>query len=112
GQAEIAARGLAGETRLAAAVAASEGLGADLAGTRAQAEATERDLAALSEPQVARAALDAARAAAVEARREEGEARAALERLTREADARRTRLSAIDLEERSWHKRREGALMQ
>jgi chromosome segregation protein len=53
-----------------------------------------------------------ARAAAVEARRQESDARAALERLSQEAEARRARLSAIAIEERSWGKRGEGAAAQ
>jgi chromosome segregation protein len=111
-EAEIARRTLATETRLAAAVAASEALGADLAEAQAQAQETERELAALPEPVLARAELDAARAAAVEARRRESDARAALERLTREAEARGARLSAIEFEERSWSKRGDDASAQ
>ncbi len=111
-EADISRRALTTETRLAAAVAAIEGLAADLAETQAQAGETERDLAALPEPPLTRAALDAARADAVAARRSESDARAALERLTREADSRRLRLSSIDLEERSWRKRSEDAARQ
>ncbi|HXA72361.1 MAG TPA: chromosome segregation protein SMC, partial [Stellaceae bacterium] len=53
-----------------------------------------------------------ARATAIEVRREESDARAALDRLAREAETRRARMSAIDLEERSWRKRGEGASAQ
>ncbi|TMJ57279.1 MAG: hypothetical protein E6G90_03370 [Alphaproteobacteria bacterium] len=111
-EAEIARRAITDEARLAAAAAALEALAADLAEVRAQAEETDRELAALPEPTLARAALEAARAAAVEARRRESDARAALERLGREADARHARLSAIEIEEHSWGKRGEGAAAQ
>ena len=111
-ESEIARQAVTTETRLAAAVAAIEGLAADLAEARAQAEETEHDLAALPEAALARAALDMARADAVAARRRESDARVALERLTREADSRRARLSSIELEERSWRKRGEGATGQ
>src|SRR5439155_3454962 len=104
-EAEIARRVITDEARLAAAIAAVAALATDLAEVRAQAEETDRELAALPEPTLARAALDGARAAAVEARRRESDARTALERLTREAEARRARLSAIEIEERSWGKR-------
>jgi chromosome segregation protein len=111
-EAEIARRALATETRLATAANAIEGIAADLAETQAQAEEADRDLSALPEPAQARAALDAARTDAVEARRREGDARAAIERLTGQADARRARLSAIELEEGSWHRRGEDAAGQ
>jgi chromosome segregation protein len=111
-EAEIARRAITDEARLAAAAAALEALAADLAEVRAQAEETDRELAALPEPTLARAALESARAAAVEARRRESDARAALERLGREADARHARLSAIEIEEHSWSKRGEGAAAQ
>src|SRR3984893_10173543 len=109
---EIARRAVTDETRLAAAVAALEAVAADLAEVRTQTEETDRELAALPEPTFAREALEAARAAAVETRRRESDARAAFERLTREAEARHARLSAIEIEERSWGKRGEGAAAQ
>ena len=111
-EAEIARRAVIDEARLAAAVVALEALATDLGEVRAQAEETDRELAALPEPTLARGALDAARAAAVEARRRESDAHAALERLTREAEAGHARLSAIEIEERSWGKRGEGAAAQ
>jgi chromosome segregation protein len=104
-EAEIARRAVTEEARLAAAVEALEALAADLAEVQAQAGETGRELAALPEPTLGRGALDTARAAVVEARRRESDARAALQRLDREAEARRTRLSAIEIEERSWRKR-------
>ena len=107
-----ARRALNNEAGLAAAGAALEALAADLAETRTQAEETERQLAALPDPASAREALDAARAAAGEARRRESDARSAFERLTRESAARQARLSAIETEERSWHKRGRDAAAQ
>jgi chromosome segregation protein len=108
-EAEIARRALLMETRVAGAVAAIEAVAADLAETRAQDEETERELAALPDPALARAALDAARLATVEARRRESDARAALDKLSRDFETRRARLAAIELEERSWHQRGERA---
>jgi chromosome segregation protein len=100
------------ETRLAAAAAAIEAVTAELAETRAQDEETGRELAALPDPALARAALEAARLAAIEARSRENDARTALDKLSREAEARRARRSAIELEERSWRQRGEGAAAQ
>ena len=57
----------------------------------------------------ASAALATAREAAATARREEAEARAAIDRLARDAQSRRERLSSIDVEERAWRKRGDGA---
>jgi chromosome segregation protein len=111
-EAEIARRALMMETRLAAATAAIEAVAADLAETRAQDQETERELAAFPDPALARAALDATRFATVEARRRESDARAALDKLSREVEARRTRLSTIEVEERSWRQRGEGAAAQ
>jgi chromosome segregation protein len=111
-EAELARRALTTETRLVGAVDILEKVGADLAETQAQAEEAERDSKALPEPNSARAALDHARAGVADVRRREAEARAALERLTHDASRRCERLSSIDLEERSWRKRGEGATMQ
>jgi chromosome segregation protein len=111
-EAEIARRALIMETRLAAATAAIEAVGADLAETRTQDEEIERELAALPDPALARAALDAMRLATVEARNRESTARAALERLVREAEVRRARLSTIEVEQRSWRQRGERAAGQ
>ncbi len=111
-EAEIARRVLIMETRLAAATAAIEAVGADLAETRTQDDETERELAALPDLVLARAALDATRLAAIEARGRESDARAALDKLSRDAEARRGRLSAIEVEERSWRQRGEGAAGQ
>jgi chromosome segregation protein len=111
-ESEISRRELTTQTRLAAAVDLLEKIGADLAEAKAQAEEVERDLAALPEARSARAALDQARAAAIEARRREADARATIERLTHETARRRERLSSIDLEERAWRKRSTDAAAQ
>ncbi len=111
-QAELGGRALAAETRLEAAAETVAKLGADLAEAQMAAEETLRQLAALPQAEPASAALTEAREAANEARREEAEARAAIERLRQEAQLRQERLSAIDLEERAWRKRREGAAAQ
>ena len=111
-EAELARRSLMAETRLAAATAAIEAIAADFAETRAQENETEREFAGLPDPELTRAALEATRRATVEARRREGDARAALDKLSRDAEARRARLAAITLEERSWRRRSEGATGQ
>ena len=111
-EAEIARRALLMETRVANAAAAIEAVTADLTETRAQDQETERELAALPDPALARVALDAARLASVEARSRESDARAALDNLSRDFAARRARLAAIELEDRSWRQRGEGAAGQ
>jgi len=111
-EAEIARRALLMETRVANAAAAIEAVTADLTETRAKDQETERELAALPDPELARVALDAARLASVEARSRESDARAALDNLSRDFAARRARLAAIELEDRSWRQRGEGAAGQ
>jgi len=111
-EAEIARRALLMETRVASAAAAIEAVTADLTETRAQDQETERELAALPDPALARVALDAARLATLEARSRESDARAALDKLSRDFVARRARLAAIELEDRSWRQRGEGAVGQ
>jgi len=111
-EAEIARRALLMETRVAGAAAAVEAVAADLAETRAQDEEAARELAALPDPALARTVLDAARRATLEARSQESDARAALDKLRRDFEARRARLAAIELEERSWRQRAEGAAGQ
>jgi chromosome segregation protein len=110
-EAELTRRALTTETRLAAAVEILNKLEADLAETATQTEETEREIAALPDS-TARAALEGARAAAVEARRREADARAEIDRLSRDDARRRERLSSLGLEERSWRKRGEGATAQ
>jgi chromosome segregation protein len=110
-EAELTRRALTTETRLAAAIEILNKLEADFTETATQTEETEREIAALPDS-TARAALEEARAAAVEARRREADARAEVDRLSQEAARRRERLSSLDLEERSWRKRGEGATAQ
>jgi chromosome segregation protein len=111
-EAGLAHRALTAETRLAAAAADVDKLAAELAETLAQAERTQRELAALPEPGPARTALDSARAAVSQARRDEVEAQGTIVRLTRENQSRRERLGSIDLEERSWRGRADGSIRQ
>ncbi len=110
-EAEIARRALTAQAQLAAVADRLDKLLGDLAETRAQGEETERALSALTEPP-ARIALDAAREAAVQARRGEAEARAAVDQLTRDARLRGERLSSIDREQRSWSQRGAGIAAQ
>jgi chromosome segregation protein len=108
-EADLSRRALTTETRLAAAAEILGKLEADFVETEAQAEETECELAALADPNSANARLGQAHAVAAEARRQESAAGAEVERLGHEALRRRERLSAIDVEERSWRKRAEDA---
>jgi chromosome segregation protein len=109
---ELAGRASATETRLDAAKETVAKLAADLAEAQAQAEENDHSLAALPAPGPASATLAAAREDATQARRGEADARAAIDRLARDAEARRERLSSIDLEERAWRQRSGGAAEQ
>jgi chromosome segregation protein len=111
-EAELTRDGLAAETRLAALTEAVDKLRADLAELDRHAGETERALALLPDPALARSALDAARAAAAAARRREGEARSLRDRMSRETAARSQRLAAIGVEETDWQKRRDAAAAQ
>jgi chromosome segregation protein len=111
-EAGLAHQALTAETRLAAAAAEFDKLAAELAETLAQAEKTQQELAALPEPGPARTALDAARVAVSQARRDEVEAQGTIDRLTRENQSRRERLGSIDLEGRSWRGRADGSIRQ
>jgi chromosome segregation protein len=111
-EAELAARVSATETRLEAAGQTVARLAGDLAEARAEAEDTVRRLAALPEAAPAMATLTAAREAALKARREEADVRAAVERLKQDGAARRGRLASIDLEQGAWCKRSEDAVAQ
>ena len=112
-EAELARRGLAAETRLAAVGETHRASSpANSPNSRRRQREAERALALLPDPALARTALEAARAQAAAARRRESEARALLDRLAREAEARRQRLAAIGAEEASWQqaaRRRRGA---
>ncbi|HTV88962.1 MAG TPA: chromosome segregation protein SMC [Stellaceae bacterium] len=111
-EAELTRRGQAAEARLASVAEAIDKLRVDLAELDHEAGEAGRALALLPDPSLARSALDAARAAAAAARRRDGEARAALERLAREAAARSQRIAAIGIEEIAWQKRHDGAAAQ
>jgi chromosome segregation protein len=111
-EAELARRALTTETRRAAAVDMLDKVNSELAETCADLDEAERGLAALAGPAPPRRELDKARASAVDARRSEAECRAAIDRLAHRSASRQERLSAIDLEERSWCKRSEDAAAQ
>ena len=110
--AELTRRGLTAETRLAAIGEAIAKLGDELRELAAQITETERALASLPAPELARTALETARVEAAGARRREAEARAALDRLAHEDAARQQRLAAIAAESESWRQRRDGAAAQ
>jgi chromosome segregation protein len=105
-------RGLAAETRLAALDEAIDKLGAELTELAGQSAETERAIALLPAPELARTALETARAQAAGARRREAEERAALDRLAREDEARHQRIAAIAGEDLLWRKRRDSAAAQ
>jgi chromosome segregation protein len=111
-EADLTRRALTAQTRLAGVADTLEKIAADFSEIETQAEEAERDLAALPDPASMRAAHDRARAAAVEARGHEAEARALIERLAFKAASRRERLSSIELEEIAWRKRTHGATAQ
>jgi chromosome segregation protein len=112
GEAELARRALGAETRLAALADATEKLVAELAEADTQSAETERSLALVPDPALARAGLDGARAQAAAARRHESEAQAAIARLSQEIESRRRRIASIAAEAESWQGRRERALAQ
>ncbi len=87
-EAELVRHRLNAETRIAAAIEAIEKLGAELAELGEQALEVEHSLARLPDPGLARSGLEAARGQAVAARRRDSEARAALDGLARDAEAR------------------------
>jgi len=82
-EAGLSHQALTAETRLAAAAADVDKLAAELAETLAQSQRTQQELAELPEPGPARAALDAARVAVSQVRRDEVEAQGTIDRLTR-----------------------------
>ncbi|MBV9862528.1 MAG: chromosome segregation protein SMC [Alphaproteobacteria bacterium] len=111
-EAELARRALTAETRLAALADTAEKLAVELAELAVQAEAQQHSLALLPDPALARAEVESARAEVTALRRCEAEARSARDEVRREAEARRTRLSAIDGETLSWRKRRDDGAVQ
>ena len=111
-EAELVRHQFAAETRLAAVAETVETLAGELAELAEHTADAERSLALLPDPGLARTALEAARSQALAARRRDGEARAATDRLTHDAEMRRQRLAAIGAEETSWRKRRDGGAAQ
>jgi chromosome segregation protein len=111
-EAELTHRGLAAETRLAALGDAIGKLGDELSELAAQITETDRALNLLPAPELARTALQAARAEAAGARRREADARAVLDRLAHEDEARQQRLAAIAAESALWRRRRDDAAAQ
>ena len=111
-EAELSRRAVTVDTRLAGLSETLDKLAAEIADAEALERAAERGLALLPDPALARAALDGAREQATAARRREADARAAIDRLAREAELRRERLSAIATEEGWWRKRRGAAAAQ
>jgi len=109
---ELVRHRLNAEMRLAAVAETIEKLGAELAELGGQAAEAERSLALMPDPGLARTALDAARGQALSARRRDSEARAALDRLARDAETRAQRLAAIGGEEAAWRKRRDATAAQ
>ena len=96
-------------SRLAALVEQIERLEADHTEIAARLSETAAALAALPETGPARAQVAEARATLAERRTVLAERQSQLDRLTREAQGRRQRLSAITAEEHSWHERQRGA---
>jgi chromosome segregation protein len=111
-EAELARRALATEARLTALADAADKLAGELKEVEAQVAETDRGLALLPDPALARAGLDGARTQAAAARRHESEAQAAIARLAQETESRRRRIEAIGGESQSWQQRRERALAQ
>ncbi|MBV9152538.1 MAG: AAA family ATPase, partial [Alphaproteobacteria bacterium] len=111
-EAELKQRGLAVDTRLGALADTIEKLGEEISDAAAQLAETERALTLLPAADLARTALETARAEAAAARRREAETRAAVDRLGHEDQAQRGRVAAIAAEEESWRKRRESAAVQ
>jgi chromosome segregation protein len=111
-ESELSRRALGAETRLAALTEAADKLTAELAELETQSAETERSLALVPDPALARAGLDGARSQAAAARRHESEAQAAIARLAQESESRRRRIETIDVESHSWQQRRERALAQ
>ena len=110
--AELATRAANAQTRLAALAETIAELTAELDEIAGEATEVERALSMLPDPGLTRAGLEAARAQAATARRRDSEAHAALDRLAQEAAARLRRLETISDEEKSWQRRRAGAIAQ
>ncbi|MBV9524030.1 MAG: AAA family ATPase [Alphaproteobacteria bacterium] len=117
GEARDAQNGLvqreaATQSRLAALAETEERLAADLAEAAAQRAAASAGTSSLADPASGREALARRRADLAEKRAAQLAAQGEHDRLSREATARRQRLAAILLEERSWTVRAEAASRQ
>ncbi|MEI6559726.1 MAG: chromosome segregation protein SMC, partial [Rhodospirillaceae bacterium] len=99
----------AAASRLAAVLEQLERLEADRAEFQARLAEARAALAALPESGPARETVAELRARLAERRAVQTERQSQLDRLTREAQARRQRLAAIETEERSWRSRQQGA---
>ena len=112
GEADLIRRSAAAEARIGAANETILALTGEAVELEARTGEAERAFVSLPDPSLTRSALEAARAQTAASRRRDGEARATLDRLAREAAARQQRLSSIDLEQAAWRKRRHGAAEQ
>jgi chromosome segregation protein len=111
-EATLARRALGAETRLLALDEGAARLAGELAEIAAAIDENARELAALPAASLLQEALAAAHAAAAVARREEADARAAVDRLAQMTATRHDRLAALDFEEQAWRKRADGAAVQ
>src|SRR5204862_324785 len=98
--------------RLAALDEANTKIEAELTELDAQVVETERAIGMLPDPALARTGLEASRAQAAAARRQESEGRSTLDRLARDAEARTQRLAGLVAEAQSWQRRRDSAAAQ
>ena len=96
-------------SRLAAVVEQVERLEAERVEVQSRLGEARAALAALAESGPAREKVAELRARLAERRAVQAERQSQLDRLTREAQARRQRLAAIESEERSWRSRQQGA---
>ena len=99
----------AAASRLAAVVEQVERLEAERVEFQSRLADARAALAALPETAPARERVAELRARLAERRAVQAERQSQLDRLTREAQARRQRLAAIETEERSWRSRQQGA---
>ncbi|NYZ11030.1 AAA family ATPase [Azospirillum sp. RWY-5-1] len=107
--ARLAKEAAAAQSRLAALTEAVERLTADRQDADAQLAAAREALGALPDAREGRERVNELRAALAERRTVLAEKQNALDRLTREAQARRQRLAAIEQEKASWGTRSQGA---
>ncbi len=99
----------AAASRLIAVVEQLERLDADLAEFQTRLTESRAALAALPQPGPARERVAELRARLAEQRAIQAERQSQRDRQTREAQARRQRIAAIDAEQRSWQSRQQGA---